>query len=1166
MRQIISKAILVLVVMCVAFYAMYPPAQQLKLGKDLRGGATLIYQVKLRADENPDEVMPKVIEVLKNRVDPNGLAEISMVVQGRDRIEITMPLPGPEARAAADAFNKEVEKLDQFSISERDLEFALRAEGNDRQGQLRSLARGDENRLALLAGVAVARDFAREKEAEYRAAEKAGAPAEELAHLVEVAGAASDAADTKKAEVLRASLSGAEVRRVLQFSDERQRLEDGTGVFVEFPSPREKAIERLRTEHPGAREQLDAVLAAFEVYSTARKGKGINDPQDLVRQLRGAGVLNFRITVKPEYDPALVTTLRQQLKDRGPRAVRSTDAKWYKVNQIKNWYSSVEELKHLEANPIGFFLARGYVAGEYEGEIYILCWDTRQARLTQDEGTWSVARAYEGRDTVGRPSIAFEMDPRGGVLLGELTGRNVKSQMAVIFDDEVYTAPTLQSQISRNGEISGNFSQEEIDYIKRVLNAGALQAKLSPEPISTSSVGPELGADNLDKGLRTGIIAFAIVGAFMVVYYFGCGLIAVFALACTGVLILGAMALNKAAFTMPGIAGVVLTFGQAVDANVLIYERMREELKRGHDMKSAVRVGFQRAMPAIVDANVSHLIICIVLYQLGTQEIKGFAIVLGVGVVATLFSAIVISRVIFDALVEFGHWRRASMLPMVLPGLQRMLEPRINWIGLRPVFLTVSAIAMVVALGLVYSRGSDTFDTEFRGGTQVTLELKRDASADGGRYTMTRRDVEERVRTIKGDPGDAELAMVRDSEILPINPRRDGVTSDKFKIKSTATDPAVVLSAVRGAFADVIDVEPELSYKGSEFAKFDGAPVFRVTADRLGEVVGGAGGDEDIRRFRGGVAIVLEGITPPLSRASLADRIARERRDEQFSDTLERVTDVRILDGTPDAMKSAVVLVMDPTLTFLDDETVFDGNVAQREWDLVREATLHAKSFASVESFSAAIAGTFKRKALTATAVSLLLLIAYIWVRYGTLRWSLAAVLPLVHDIVALLGLLALSQMLNLSPSTQGIALSLGILPFRIDLNMVAALLMIIGFSLNDKVIILDRIRENRGREKYATGQVINDSVNQTISRTLITSGTTLLSTLILYFFGGEGVRGFAYAFTMGVFIGTYSSIALAAPLVWSRRTDRLIGSGRKSAVSSASPPPLSGMAALSEA
>ena len=142
---------------------------------------------------------------------------------------------------------------------------------------------------------------------------------------------------------------------------------------------------------------------------------------------------------------------------------------------------------------------------------------------------------------------------------------------------------------------------------------------------------PELGADNLEKGLRTGVIAFSIVGAFMVVYYFSCGIIAVIALACTGVFILGAMALNKAAFTMPGIAGVVLTFGQAVDANVLIYERMREELKRGDDMRSAVRIGFQRARPAIVDANVSHLIICFVLYNFGTQEIRGFAIVLTLG-------------------------------------------------------------------------------------------------------------------------------------------------------------------------------------------------------------------------------------------------------------------------------------------------------------------------------------------------------------------------------------------------------------------------------------------------------------------------------------------------------------------------------------------------------
>ena len=1167
MRQIISKAILVFIVLALALYAMVPPEKKLKLGKDLRGGATLIYQVKLRPDENPSEVLPKVIEVLKQRVDPNGLAEISMVAQGRDRIEITMPLPGPEVKAAGEAFERELSKLDRLAISDRDLEFALRAEGAERQKQLESLAKGDAARLALLTDLAAARDNARAKNEEYKAAVKAGEKPEVLSRLVEAAGLAADEADKKKAEVLRGSLTSAEVRRVLQLPDERQRLQGQGDQFVEIPSPREKNVERLKAEHPGAKAPLEDVLRAFSTYNEARKGKGINDPQDLVRQLRGAGVLNFRITVGTDFDPATVAQLRQQLKERGPKAVRSTDVHWYKVNQIKNWYDSVDALQRLEANPMAFFQSRGYIAGEYEGEYYILCWDTRQTRLTQDEGTWSVERAYEGRDRVGRPSIAFEMDARGGVLLGELTSRNVQKQMAVIFDDEVYTAPTLQSAISRNGEISGNFSQEEIDYIKRVLNAGALQAKLSPEPISTSSVGPDLGADNLEKGMKSGIVAFSIVAAFMVVYYFGCGVIAVLALACTGVLILGAMALNKAAFTMPGIAGVVLTFGQAVDANVLIYERMREELKRGHDMKTAVRVGFQRAMPSIVDANVSHLIICIVLYQLGTQEIRGFAITLGIGVVATLFSAIVVSRLMFDALVEMGHWRKTTMLPIVVPFLQRMLEPRINWIGLRPVFLTASAIVMAIALGLVYVRGSETFDTEFRGGTQVTLELRRDPAAEGGRFTMTRRAVEERIREIKGDPRDLELTMVKDAEVLPINPRNDGVTSDKFKIKCTATDPKVVLSAVRNAFKDEIDSEPELSFKGSDFTKLEGAPVYRIAGDRLGEVIGSMGGDEDVRRFQGGVAIVLEDIRPPISLSDLTDRITRERRDAQFSDTLERQWEVRVLKGSPDAVQSAVVLTLDPSLTFLDNESIFDRNVALREWMLVQEATLHAKSFASVESFSAAVAGTFARKAITATAVSLLLLICYIWVRYGTLRWSLAAVLPLVHDIIALLGLLALSQILHVYPATQGPALSLGILPFRIDLNMVAALLMIIGFSLNDKVIILDRIRENRGREKYATGRVINDSINQTISRTLITSGTTLITTIILYLFGGEGVRGFAYAFTLGVIIGTYSSIAIAAPLVWSRRTERRIGGvGGAGGAGGLMSVPAQGVPALSEA
>ncbi len=1135
MGKLYRNLCIVLAVIVFFAWQIYPPQEKLRLGRDLAGGVTLIYQLDIGQDEDAKKVVADTIDVLKRRVDPDGLLEISMVSQGRDRIEISMPLPRQEVKDLKQKYEDELARLARTGLTRDKLDQFLALSGEERAKRAADLSEGNPKRKELLDALMKQSDDVAFLRLQLEKAKQENAPQSEIDALVDAAGGADLKLEDSTKAVLATVLPAAEVRQALTLSERKRTIEDEKGEKEILPSDRERALERIREAYPDAKDQLDQILKTYKAY--ADKRTTLDDPQDLVRMLQGAGVLTFRITVEPGKLPQ-EAELRRDLRAKGPRGARSPDAVWCKINQIDGWVRRKSDLADLKRSPEEFFRMRGHVGDEYQGQYYLLCWDVKGNRLTRAEGDWRVANSSESRDERGLPAIAFVMDPRGATLLGDMTKDHVNEKMAVLLDDEVYTAPNLHSAISKSGQITGEFSAEERRYVIRVLGAGSLQAKLSSEPISVSAVGPELGADNLNKGLKTGVIAFSIVAGFMVVYYFGCGVIAVFALACTGVIILGAMALNKAAFTMPGIAGVVLTFGQAVDANVLIYERMREELRRGDDMRSAVRIGFRKAMPAIMDANVSHLIICFVLYNFGTQEIRGFAIVLGVGVVATLFSALVVSHVVFDFFVQVVGWKNAKMLPIVLPGLQRVLEPKINWIGLRPVFLTLSAIVMIVSLGLVYVRGSDTFDTEFRGGTQVTLELKR-SGPGGARMEMTRHEVEGRLRAIKPAPGEVQLGMVQEAEVLPINPKNDGVTSSTFRLKSTAQDSNIMLSAVRAAFVDVIDSEPELTFEHSEAEDLNKAPLHRVYRARLGDVIGPIGGNQDVRAYQGGVAIVLDNIKPAPSLEDLTDRIARERRDPQFADTLDRKWEVRILKGTQEAVQSAVVLVIDPGLTFADNEALFDQGVATREWTLTRTATTQARSLASVESFSAAVASTFAGQAIMATGLSLLLLVVYIWLRYGTLRWSLAAVLPLVHDIVALLGLLALSQILQLAPATQAIASSLGILPFRIDLNMVAALLMITGFSLNDKVIILDRIRENRGRAQYATSQVTNDSINQTISRTLITSGTTLMTTVILYIFGGEGVRGFAYAFTMGVILGTYSSIALAAPFVWSRRTER---------------------------
>ncbi|MBZ0172175.1 MAG: protein translocase subunit SecF, partial [Phycisphaerales bacterium] len=274
------------------------------------------------------------------------------------------------------------------------------------------------------------------------------------------------------------------------------------------------------------------------------------------------------------------------------------------------------------------------------------------------------------------------------------------------------------------------------------------------------------------------------------------------------------------------------------------------------------------------------------------------------------------------------------------------------------------------------------------------------------------------------------------------------------------------------------------------------------------------------------------------TKASIEQRIAQMRGKPDYSATLDRRVHIEVLEGTEDAVETAVILVWDQGVSFIQNEAVWNDSLATLEWELTVEALGSTTTLASVQNFSSVIAEDFKNTAVVAVFLSLLLILIYIWVRFGSVRYSLAAIITIVHDVLTAIGLIALAEILYDHEITASIARSMLIEPFKIDLNLVAAILTIIGYSLNDTIVIMDRIRENRGRMPYATKKIVNDSINQTISRTVITSGTTLLATLILYTMGGPGVRAFSYALLCGVIVGTYSSIAVASPFVWSRKRD----------------------------
>jgi SecD/SecF fusion protein len=622
----------------------------------------------------------------------------------------------------------------------------------------------------------------------------------------------------------------------------------------------------------------------------------------------------------------------------------------------------------------------------------------------------------------------------------------------------------------------------------------------------------------------------------MVVYYFGCGLVAVIALLLNSLLLMGAMALNHAAFTLPGIAGVILTFGMAVDANVLVYERMREEFQRGEDLRTAVRLGYEKALSAIVDGNLTTLIVCVVLGFTGTPEIKGFALTLGIGLVTTLFSQLFFTRLLFTLLVEKVRIRRLSMLPLAVPLVQRLFSLNIDWLKFRGLWYAVSFFFVGLGVMFIAVEGRELLAAEFRGGTAVTIQTRK--GEDGRGIRMTRAEVAERVKRIAAEaPPGSPLVALTHAEVSVVNPDPGGVRSDTFTIKSLLTNAELMQSSVAAAFADVLDVRPPLTFKGSGAGANRGAPVFAVVSVSLGESLDRPAITERVDRdFLGALAVLLEDIQPTVSRREIEDRIAQTRAKSEFADTAGRVVRVLTIEGTDEAVRSAVVLVQDRGLSHFDDEPRWNENVRDREWALIQAALTQTQSLASVQSFGSSIAATFRANAITAVLISGLLVVVYIWVRFGSFRYSAAAIATTSHDCFVAIGMVGAAAWVY--HELPDVAARLMILPFKIDLNVIAAILTILGYSLNDTIVVMDRIRENRGKLPYASREVINASVNQTLSRTIITGGTTFISCIVLYLIGGEGVRVFAYTMIVGIVVGTFSSIAVAAPLVWSRKAD----------------------------
>ena len=363
--------------------------------------------------------------------------------------------------------------------------------------------------------------------------------------------------------------------------------------------------------------------------------------------------------------------------------------------------------------------------------------------------------AYVEPGDFGLPEVSFRLNKEGAKAFGRLTGASINRRLAIVLDGNVQSAPVIQSRITDAGRISGRFTREEAHDLAIVLRAGALPAPIAIEEERT--VGPTLGRDSIRAGLMATAVGGALIVAFMVSYYLMAGLVAVFALLLNLLLILGGLGYLHATLTLPGIAGMILTLGMAVDANVLIYERIREELRAGRPLSLAIAAGYQKAFSAIFDSNLTTLIAAFFLYWFGTGPIRGFATTLGIGIVASMFTAIFVTRIIFDFLLGLGSLKRLPMLHLIG-------QTKIDFIAKRYVCYGLSLIVLAIGVGAFIMRGHERYGIDFTGGLLQEYRFSRPLSADALRSTLGKVGLGEAVIQQFGSPTEWLIRTSDDAE------------------------------------------------------------------------------------------------------------------------------------------------------------------------------------------------------------------------------------------------------------------------------------------------------------------------------------------------------------------------------------------------------------------
>lgn len=912
---------------------------QLNLGLDLQGGMSAVLQVNIRelltslSDNNVSPVFTEALDVAESKMSESTDDFITLFVRA-------LKEKNPTAKLADYFANRNNSEIIKSNSSDDEVLKYIRDESGNAIQRTYNIISTRVDQFGLM-------------QPNITLEPRKGRITVEI-------GGVDNPARIRKMLQATASLEFWETYKANEIGGSFNEANEALKLYLQFAKSGKKDTTTVTTEGSASSTQtIDEILGTSTKVEDSSKTALTKTPLDSVAERQKA------IEEYPLFSVLIPAIDQSNQFVASPVIGSSLNIDTAKVNS----YLNVAEVKSKFPKDIAFMWsakARGDKNNVFD--LYAIKKRPNTDKPYMDGG--SVVSSNPDLDQFGNVTISMKMSNEGASKWKKMTGSNVGRNIAIVVDDAVYSAPNVNEEIGGgSSSISGAFTQEEAADLSNILKIGKLPA--SATIVEEEMVGATLGAESIKAGLLSMMAGFGLIVAFVIFFYSTGGFIATIVLVLNMFLIIGIMATMGSTLTLPGIAGIVLTMGMAIDANVLIYERIKEELRMGHAISKSITNGFKYSLPAIIDSNITTMITGLILFFIGMGPIKGFATTLIIGILTTLFTAILISSLLIDRWLSTGRDLKVS----TKLSENFLANTNIDFIKKRKITYIISAVIIVAGLVSFATKGFE-LGVDFIGGREYKVRFEQPISTQ--------------------------------------------------EIKSKLDEV------------------------------FDGGTIVKT--------IGSA------NQFK-------------ITTSYLIDKNSSESDHIADSTLFVGVQQYLPANSTYENFKQVNLLSqqkVDPTISV----------------DIIKSSTW-------------------------AVLLSILGIFLYILFRFRSLGYSIGAIISTTHDAIMMLIIYSLLH---------------GILPFslEIDQTFIAAILTVIGYSLNDTVVIYDRLREYFAEKNgKPMPENMNNAINSTLSRTFVTGITTLISLTILFIFGGESLRSFSFAMIIGILIGTYSSIFVAAPIMY---------------------------------